>query len=107
MDPQKVTHAVPNSTAGATGATTHYRWIICALLFFATVIAYLDRSILGYLEKYLEQIIPGLDSVQYGNIMSDFQFAYAFGLLWPGAITDKLGTKLSFAWRWRCGASLR
>jgi ACS family hexuronate transporter-like MFS transporter len=97
MDPQKGTQAVPVSAAGAAGGTTHYRWIICALLFFATVIAYLDRSILGYLEKFLEQIIPGLNSVQYGNIMSDFQFAYAFGLLVAGGITDKLGTKLSFA----------
>jgi len=89
--------------AGGGRAGGYFRWVICAMLFFATVIAYLDRSILGYLEKYLEgtangkQIIPGLDSVQYGNIMSDFQFAYAFGLLVAGAITDKLGTKLSFA----------
>jgi len=33
-------------------ATSRYRWIICALLFFATVIAYVDRGVLGYLEKY-------------------------------------------------------
>jgi MFS transporter, ACS family, hexuronate transporter len=92
------------STAGAEiERATKFRWLICALLFFATVIAYLDRSILGYLEKYLEgttggkQIIPGLNSVQYGNIMSDFQIAYAFGLLVAGGITDKLGTKLAFA----------
>jgi MFS transporter, ACS family, hexuronate transporter len=90
-------------TENRPGTSSHYRWIICALLFFATVIAYLDRSILGYLESYLAatvngtQIIPGLNSVQYGNIMSDFQFAYAFGLLVAGGITDKLGTKLSFA----------
>jgi len=92
-----------NAAAAGKSAGGNFRWIICALLFSATLIAYLDRSILGYLEKYLEgttngkQIIPGLDSVQYGNIMSDFQFAYAFGLLVAGAITDKLGTKLSFA----------
>jgi ACS family hexuronate transporter-like MFS transporter len=100
--------AVPSASstkiaADGKSAGGNFRWVICALLFSATVLAYLDRSILGYLEKYLEgtangkQIIPGLDSVQYGNIMSDFQFAYAFGLLVAGAITDKLGTKLSFA----------
>ena len=92
-----------NNAAAQAWRSNNFRWAICALLFFATVIAYLDRSILGYLEKYLEgptngkQIIFGLDSVQYGNIMSDFQFAYAFGMLVAGAITDKLGTKLSFA----------
>ena len=90
------------STPAADAGGSSFRWVICGLLFFATVIAYLDRSILGYLEKYLEggiggkQIIPGLDSVQYGNIMSDFQIAYAVGLLIAGGITDKLGTKLSF-----------
>jgi MFS transporter, ACS family, aldohexuronate transporter len=98
------TSALSSSRSTADAARgSNFRWVICALLFSATVIAYLDRSILGYLEKYLEgsangkQIIPGLDSVQYGNIMSDFQFAYAFGLLLAGGITDKLGTKLSFA----------
>ncbi|MGO9640412.1 MAG: MFS transporter [Candidatus Acidiferrales bacterium] len=93
----------PEPVARGGRAGGYFRWVICALLFFATVIAYVDRGILGYLEKYLEgtangkQIIPGLDSIQYGNIMSDFQFAYAFVFVIAGAITDKLGTKLSFA----------
>jgi MFS transporter, ACS family, hexuronate transporter len=92
-----------NNAVAQAGRASNFRWVICALLFFATVIAYLDRSILGYLEKYLEgsvngkQLILGLDSVQYGNVMSDFQFAYAFGLLVAGGIADRLGTKLSFA----------
>jgi len=91
-----------DAVGAESGRTSNFRCVICALLFFATVIAYLDRSILGYLEKYLEgtsggkQIIPGLNAVQYGNIMSDFQIAYAFGLLIAGGITDKLGTKLAF-----------
>src|SRR5271170_4305322 len=50
--PSSAALAEPAERAGVPGSTTHYRWIICALLFFATVIAYLDRSILGYLEKY-------------------------------------------------------
>lgn len=100
---QKGVTELQNAAGVETERTSNFRWAICALLLFATVIAYLDRSILGYLEKYLEgtsggkQIIPGLNGVQYGNIMSDFQIAYAFGLLIAGGITDKLGTRLAFA----------
>jgi len=103
MANEQETAPPPEVGGSSRGAGGNFRWVICSLLFFATVIAYLDRSILGYLEKFLEgtangkQIIPGLDSIQYGNVMSDFQFAYAFGLLVAGAITDKLGTKLAFA----------
>ena len=105
MTPITLPNSGPSRETSAPGAVeasgaprgSHFRWVICALLFFATIIAYLDRSILGYLERYLEGFIPGLSGVQYGNIMSDFQFAYAFGLLVAGGITDKLGTKLAFA----------
>ncbi len=79
------------------GGRSHVRWVICALLFLATVIAYVDRSVLSYLEKFLEGIIPGLNSVAYGHITGDFMFAYMIGLAVAGGLTDKLGTRLSFA----------
>ena len=77
-------------------ATSRYRWIICALLFFATVIAYVDRGVLGYLEKYLEGIFH-FDSVQYSYMTTAFQIAYAIGLVTAGWLTDKLGTRKGFA----------
>ena len=73
------------------------RWVICALLFMATVLAYVDRSVIGYLEKFLEGVIPGLNSIQYGDITTAFQIAYAIGLVVAGGLTDKLGTRLAFA----------
>ena len=72
------------------------RWIICALLFFATVIAYVDRGVIGYLEKYLETVI-GWNSIQYGYITAGFQLAYAIGLVFAGRLTDRLGTRKGFA----------
>jgi len=84
-------------TAGGEGRMSHQRWVICAFLFFATVIAYVDRGVIAYLEKFLEGIIPGLNSVKYGYILAAFQAAYAIGMVVAGGLTDKLGTRKAFA----------
>ncbi|MFP5226453.1 MAG: MFS transporter [Acidobacteriota bacterium] len=84
-------------TFGSPDRVSHQRWVICALLFFATVIAYVDRGVIAYLEKFLEGIIPGLNSVKYGYILAAFQAAYAIGMVVAGGLTDKLGTRKSFA----------
>lgn len=76
---------------------THQRWVICALLFLATVIAYVDRGVIAYLEKFLETIIPGLNSINYGYILAAFQAAYAIGMVVAGGLTDRLGTRKAFA----------
>jgi len=79
------------------GRISHQRWVVLALLFLATVIAYIDRGMLAYLERFLEGVIPGLNSVKYGFISAAFQAAYAIGLAVAGGLTDKLGTRRSFA----------
>lgn len=84
-------------TFGSESRTSHQRWVICALLFFATVIAYVDRGVIAYLEKFLETIIPGLNSIRYGYILAGFQAAYAIGMVVAGGLTDKLGTRRAFA----------
>jgi ACS family hexuronate transporter-like MFS transporter len=84
-------------TFGSPNRTSHQRWVICSLLFFATVIAYVDRGVIAYLEKFLEGIIPGLNSVRYGYILAAFQAAYAIGMVAAGGLTDKLGTRRAFA----------
>jgi ACS family hexuronate transporter-like MFS transporter len=63
----------------------------------ATVIAYVDRGVIAYLEKFLEGVIPGLNSVKYGLILGAFTTAYAIGMLVAGGLTDKLGTRKAFA----------
>lgn len=75
---------------------TSFRWRICALLFFATVIAYVDRGVIGYLEKFLEGIV-GFNSIQYSYMTAAFQAAYAIGLVSAGWLTDRLGTRRGFA----------
>jgi ACS family hexuronate transporter-like MFS transporter len=74
----------------------HQRWIICALLFFATTINYVDRQVIGILKPTLVQQFGWTDERVYAAIVFTFQLAYAIGLLLAGRVMDKLGTKLGF-----------
>jgi ACS family hexuronate transporter-like MFS transporter len=77
-------------------ASGNYRWRICALLFAATTINYIDRQALGVLAPDLGRII-GWNEIQYSYIVSSFQAAYAIGLVCAGAVIDRLGTRIGYA----------
>ena len=72
------------------------RWTICALLFFAATINYIDRQVLGILAPDLQKEI-GWSELDYGRIVIAFQVAYAVMMLIWGRILDKIGTKIGFA----------
>jgi ACS family hexuronate transporter-like MFS transporter len=83
-----------------------YRWTICALLFFATTINYLDRQVLSLLQPKLAELYNWTNT-DYANITSVFQFVYAISMLFAGRIIDKLGTKKGYTWAiivWSIGA---
>jgi MFS transporter, ACS family, aldohexuronate transporter len=84
------------SAAASGDGPSRYRWRICALLFFATTINYVDRQVLGVLAPYLQPII-GWNEIQYGYIVTSFQAAYAVGLLIAGGVIDRLGTRIGYA----------
>jgi ACS family hexuronate transporter-like MFS transporter len=73
-----------------------YRWRICALLLAATTINYIDRQVLGVLAPLLQRELHWSE-IQYGNIVTAFQAAYAIGLVAAGAIIDRLGTHIGYA----------
>ena len=86
--------------------TTGFRWTVCALLFVATTINYLDRQVLSLLFPILQEKF-GWTNSQYANIASAFQFTYAICLLFAGRVIDKLGTKSGYSWAiiiWSIGA---
>lgn len=73
-----------------------FRWTICALVFFATTINYLDRAVISLLKSNLENEFSWTES-DYSNIVIAFQLSYAIGLLFAGRLIDKIGTKLGYA----------
>src|SRR5258707_9978424 len=73
----------------------NYRWVVVALLFFATTINYLDRQIIGLLKPTLESQFHWTE-IDYGNIVMAFTAAYAVGLIIFGNFIDKIGTKLGY-----------
>jgi ACS family hexuronate transporter-like MFS transporter len=79
-----------------TARVGYVRWGICALLFFATTINYVDRAVLGLLAPMLEKEI-GWTSIEYGRMGAAFTLAYAIGFLFAGAFIDRFGTRLGYA----------
>ena len=73
----------------------NYRWVICALLFFATTVNYLDRAVISLLKNTLTKDFRWNDG-DYANIEIAFKIAYSLGLLFAGRLIDRLGTKLGY-----------
>jgi ACS family hexuronate transporter-like MFS transporter len=73
-----------------------YRWTILALLFAATTINYLDRQVMGILAPTLQREL-GWTETDYGDIVSWFSFAYAFGLVATGRLMDWIGTRRGYS----------
>jgi ACS family hexuronate transporter-like MFS transporter len=81
-----------NAVAGSVG---RYRWVICALLFFAATINYIDRQVIGILKPTLSDQF-GWGYYDYAAIVFSFQLAYAIGLLLAGRVMDRIGTRRGF-----------
>jgi len=93
----------------ATGYVSKYRWQICALLFFATTINYLDRQVLSLTwKKYMVPEFHWNDS-HYGTITALFSIFYAISMLFAGRFVDWMDTKKGFLWAigiWSIGACI-
>jgi ACS family hexuronate transporter-like MFS transporter len=96
VNPPVAAGATELAASGAMERIGRYRWTICALLFFATTINYIDRQVLGILAPTLQKDI-GWNEAQYGAIVSWFTFAYALGYLGAGRMMDRLGTRVGFS----------
>jgi len=73
-----------------------HRWAVCALLFFATTINYIDRQILSLLKPILDDQLHWTNA-EFGMVNSAFQGAYGISLLIFGWLIDKYGTKIGYA----------
>lgn len=92
-----------------TNKMTNYRWVICAMLFLATTVNYMDRQVLSLTWK--DFIAPDFhwNDNDYGNITATFSIFYAFISLFAGKFIDWMGTKKGYIWAivvWSFGACL-
>jgi len=83
--------------------------MICAMLFFATTVNYLDRQVLSLTWK--DFIAPEFHwtNNDYGTITALFSIFYAISMLFAGRLVDRLDTKKGFLWAigiWSVGAIL-
>src|SRR5580658_3351691 len=92
-EPALAADKAPLSVSSSAG---YFRWVICALLLFGTTKNYMDRGVLGVLKVTLQHEF-GWSEIDYGNLVSAFQIAYAVGMLALGRLIDKLGTRLGYA----------
>jgi ACS family hexuronate transporter-like MFS transporter len=74
-----------------------HRWVVCALLFFAATINYIDRQVIGILKPVLVDEFGWNDERIYSSIVFSFQFAYALGFMGAGRVMDTLGVRLGLA----------
>ena len=97
-EPGTLATTAPKADATGQGMATRggFRWRICALLFFATTVNYVDRAVLGVLKPLLDQEL-GWSQVAYGHVVTAFQFAYALGYVGGGRLMDRIGARLGFA----------
>jgi nitrate/nitrite transporter NarK len=91
-----------NSTEANRPAASHYRWVICALLFFATTFNYLDRQVISYLKDPVFCAPTskggfGWSNTDFANLTSFFTAFYAGMTILAGWVIDKIGTKIGLA----------
>jgi len=78
-----------------TAAIGKYRWTICGLIFFATTINYIDRSVISFLKSTFTENLGWTDA-DYTNVEITFKVFYALGMLMAGRLIDKLGTRIGY-----------
>ena len=88
--------AIASGGAGPVPKSGRYRWLIVGLLFAATTVNYIDRTMLGLLAPTLGDEL-GWTENDYGNIVTAFQAAYALGFLAMGWLIDRFGPKVGYA----------
>jgi len=103
---QPITSTPPSPAIG------RYRWRICAVLFLATTINYVDRNVFSFtmldtvfrhdmLGIPLDAVLTEADLITFkermGYVDACFKFAYAFGFLLAGYLIDRVGTRRGYA----------
>ena len=95
MDAKSASAAQTEEDSSPGARLGRVRWTICAMLFAATSINYMDRQVIAILKPTLEHSI-GMSELGYSHVVEAFQFAYALGLMATGRFVDKVGTRIGY-----------
>ena len=100
MNGKTGTGALIDQDSPSTAHIGHVRWTICAMLFAATTINYMDRQVLALLKPTLMQSVAnhgiGMTEESYGTVVAFFTLFYALGQLGAGRFVDKVGTRIGY-----------
>jgi ACS family hexuronate transporter-like MFS transporter len=66
------------------------RWLICVLLFLATVLNYLDRQVMALNAEHILQEFS-LSKEHFGEVLAAFRYSYALAQFFGGWMVDALG----------------
>ena len=98
--PAALSDSLPSGSASTPPSSSfllpHLRWLICGVLFFGSVINYVDRGTISILSHHVQKIFS-MSQSDYGWIIFSFQLSYAVMMLVFGRIIDRLGTRTGFA----------
>lgn len=73
--------------------TTHYRWVIAGLIFFITLVNFVDRSAISFVIEPLKKEFHFTDT-QFGMILSAFGMGYMLLTALGGWLVDRWGTRI-------------
>lgn len=90
--------ATTTDAAARAARPTRARYAILALIAFATMLNYLDRTILGVAGAHGMQEDLNADPAMWGVVLSTFSWTYALAQLPAGAFLDRLGTRITYFW---------
>ncbi len=74
----------------------HLRWWIVGMLFFASILNYIDRQTLSILAPTIQKDL-GLSETDYASVVNWFLVAYMSATLLSGFVVDRLGVRVSLA----------
>jgi sugar phosphate permease len=72
---------------------THYRWVIASLVFFITLVNFIDRSAISFVIDPLKQEFHFTDT-QFGMILSAFGLGYVLLTAFGGWLVDTWGARM-------------
>ena len=91
-NPYEVTSRDRLALHGQGARPPSWKWLVCGLLFLATMIMYMDRQTLAFTVKRI-MVELNLTEAHYGKVEKGFGLAFAVGALGIGLLADRVSIR--------------